>query len=311
VQRRVPCAALRTAHPTPCRPCSRHFVQQQAHLACGRCCIASAVALARPPPRPARRCRQEIAAYGAAVAALDLRSPHSWYPYARALKRKIVYHGGAAAATGVVAAGSSAAAPRPALACARHRCPLHRRRTPHSPPHTPTHLPAIRAGPTNSGKTYNALQSLAAARRGVYCAPLRLLAMEVYETLNHRGVFCDLVRVRFGCAALGRVARPSCTAWSPKRVPPTGAAMLANTALLCACAAYAPPPLTMLRSRARRCSRCLGRPTCRAPLRWPPSTHTLTWRSLTRSRCVCVCDTFAVGCTHVCVWGGGGGAGGV
>jgi len=48
-------------------------------------------------------------------------------------------------------------------------------------------------GPTNSGKTYNALQSLAAVERGVYCAPLRLLAMEVYETLNHRGVYCDLV----------------------------------------------------------------------------------------------------------------------
>eukprot|EP00878_Enallax_costatus_P042989 GHUV01050529.1.p2 GENE.GHUV01050529.1~~GHUV01050529.1.p2 ORF type:complete len:108 (-),score=28.02 GHUV01050529.1:254-577(-) len=53
--------------------------------------------------------------------------------------------------------------------------------------------PAAAVGPTNSGKTYNALQSLAAAARGVYCAPLRLLAMEVYEALNHRGVYCDLV----------------------------------------------------------------------------------------------------------------------
>jgi ATP-dependent RNA helicase SUPV3L1/SUV3 len=52
---------------------------------------------------------------------------------------------------------------------------------------------ACATGPTNSGKTYNALQSLAAADRGVYCAPLRLLAMEVYETLNHMGVYCDLV----------------------------------------------------------------------------------------------------------------------
>lgn len=34
-------------------------------------------------------------------------------------------------------------------------------------------------GPTNSGKTYQALQALAAAKRGVYCGPLRLLAMEV------------------------------------------------------------------------------------------------------------------------------------
>jgi ATP-dependent RNA helicase SUPV3L1/SUV3 len=39
-------------------------------------------------------CRQEIEAYDAAVATLDLRSPHTWYPYARAIKRKIIYHGG-------------------------------------------------------------------------------------------------------------------------------------------------------------------------------------------------------------------------
>lgn len=38
--------------------------------------------------------RQEIAAHAATVASLDLRSPHSWYPFARALQRKIVYHGG-------------------------------------------------------------------------------------------------------------------------------------------------------------------------------------------------------------------------
>jgi len=33
-------------------------------------------------------------AYAAAVATLDLRSPHTWYPFARALQRKIIYHGG-------------------------------------------------------------------------------------------------------------------------------------------------------------------------------------------------------------------------
>jgi hypothetical protein len=48
-------------------------------------------------------------------------------------------------------------------------------------------------GPTNSGKTYTALQALAGAQRGVYCGPLRLLAMEVYETLNAAGVRCDMV----------------------------------------------------------------------------------------------------------------------
>jgi ATP-dependent RNA helicase SUPV3L1/SUV3 len=34
-------------------------------------------------------------------------------------------------------------------------------------------------GPTNSGKTYEALTSLAKAKNGIYCAPLRLLAWEV------------------------------------------------------------------------------------------------------------------------------------
>ena len=39
-------------------------------------------------------------------------------------------------------------------------------------------------GPTNSGKTYHALQELSQTKDGVYLAPLRLLAWEIYETLN-------------------------------------------------------------------------------------------------------------------------------
>ena len=39
-------------------------------------------------------------------------------------------------------------------------------------------------GPTNSGKTYHALEALKNSNSGVYCAPLRLLALEVYEKLN-------------------------------------------------------------------------------------------------------------------------------
>ncbi|KZV90811.1 P-loop containing nucleoside triphosphate hydrolase protein [Exidia glandulosa HHB12029] len=42
----------------------------------------------------------------------------------------------------------------------------------------------MHVGPTNSGKTYNALRALAAAKRGVYAGPLRLLAHEVYTRLN-------------------------------------------------------------------------------------------------------------------------------
>lgn len=37
---------------------------------------------------------QQLAAYELAVATLDLRAPQQWYPYARAIHRKIVYHGG-------------------------------------------------------------------------------------------------------------------------------------------------------------------------------------------------------------------------
>lgn len=42
-------------------------------------------------------------------------------------------------------------------------------------------------GPTNSGKTHHALQRLAQSRRGLYLAPLRLLAWEAAERLNEAG----------------------------------------------------------------------------------------------------------------------------
>ena len=77
----------------------------------------------------------------ALVKTLNLSNPHTWYPMARALKRKIIYH----------------------------------------------------AGATNSGKTYNALQAMRAAASGVYCGPLRLLAMEIYDSCNADGTLCDLI----------------------------------------------------------------------------------------------------------------------
>ena len=43
----------------------------------------------------------------------------------------------------------------------------------------------LHVGPTNSGKTYAAIQRLKAADSGVYCSPLRLLAWEVAEGLNN------------------------------------------------------------------------------------------------------------------------------
>lgn len=48
-------------------------------------------------------------------------------------------------------------------------------------------------GPTNSGKTYQALETLRQAESGVYLAPLRLLAMEVRDRLTQAGVPCNLV----------------------------------------------------------------------------------------------------------------------
>ncbi|KAK2145127.1 hypothetical protein LSH36_701g02017 [Paralvinella palmiformis] len=71
----------------------------------------------------------------------DLRLPANWYPEARSIHRKIIYH----------------------------------------------------AGPTNSGKTYHALQRYSAAKSGVYCGPLRLLANEVFHRTNVGKTPCDLI----------------------------------------------------------------------------------------------------------------------
>ncbi|HEY0790974.1 MAG TPA: DEAD/DEAH box helicase [Chthoniobacterales bacterium] len=48
-------------------------------------------------------------------------------------------------------------------------------------------------GPTNSGKTHQALTRLAVASTGVYLAPLRLLAAEVWDRLQSEGVYTDLI----------------------------------------------------------------------------------------------------------------------
>ncbi|CAB3370056.1 Hypothetical predicted protein [Cloeon dipterum] len=71
----------------------------------------------------------------------DLREPANWYPEARALTRKVIFH----------------------------------------------------AGPTNSGKTYHALERFMSAKSGVYCGPLKLLAVEVFNKSNTKGTPCDLV----------------------------------------------------------------------------------------------------------------------
>lgn len=48
-------------------------------------------------------------------------------------------------------------------------------------------------GPTNSGKTYHAIEALCAAKSGCYLAPLRLLASELYDTMNGKGVKTTLL----------------------------------------------------------------------------------------------------------------------
>lgn len=82
----------------------------------------------------------EIKRFRDMIASADLTKPHTWFPFARAMKRKIVYH----------------------------------------------------CGPTNSGKTFNALQRFMEAKKGIYCSPLRLLAMEVFDKVNALGVYCSL-----------------------------------------------------------------------------------------------------------------------
>lgn len=51
----------------------------------------------------------------------------------------------------------------------------------------------LHIGPTNSGKTYAALQALREAKSGLYAAPLRLLAHEVYECLRSSGIRVSLL----------------------------------------------------------------------------------------------------------------------
>lgn len=64
-------------------------------------------------------------------------------------------------------------------------------------------------GPTNSGKTHAALEALVAAKSGVYCAPLKALAGQVWSRVN-AAVPCDLLigdERRFG----GGAEHVSCT----------------------------------------------------------------------------------------------------
>ncbi len=51
----------------------------------------------------------------------------------------------------------------------------------------------LHVGPTNCGKTYQALQRLKEAYKGVYLGPLRLLALEVYEKMRDAKIACTML----------------------------------------------------------------------------------------------------------------------
>ncbi|KAI5855783.1 P-loop containing nucleoside triphosphate hydrolase protein [Tricharina praecox] len=51
----------------------------------------------------------------------------------------------------------------------------------------------LHVGPTNSGKTYHALKRLEEVGNGIYAGPLRLLAQEIFERMNAKGIPCNLV----------------------------------------------------------------------------------------------------------------------
>lgn len=51
----------------------------------------------------------------------------------------------------------------------------------------------LHIGPTNSGKTHDALERLKQAEHGAYFGPLRLLALEVYDRLNSEHVPCSMI----------------------------------------------------------------------------------------------------------------------
>jgi len=50
----------------------------------------------------------------------------------------------------------------------------------------------LHIGPTNSGKSHDAIEALKTAESGIYLAPLRLLAFEKFEELNEAGCPCTL-----------------------------------------------------------------------------------------------------------------------
>ena len=51
----------------------------------------------------------------------------------------------------------------------------------------------LHVGPTNSGKTYDAIEDLKANTPGTYLGPLRLLALEMFDKINAAGIPCSML----------------------------------------------------------------------------------------------------------------------
>ncbi len=51
----------------------------------------------------------------------------------------------------------------------------------------------LHVGPTNSGKTHDAIEDLKKNRPGVYLGPLRLLALEMFDRINAAGIACSML----------------------------------------------------------------------------------------------------------------------
>lgn len=49
------------------------------------------------------------------------------------------------------------------------------------------------SGPTNSGKTFHAMDRFLKSKSGIYCGPLKLLAVEIFHKANDNKTSCDLV----------------------------------------------------------------------------------------------------------------------
>ena len=76
----------------------------------------------------------------------------------------------------------------------------------------------LHIGPTNSGKTYEAMQAVRDAGAGIYLAPLRLLAYEQYSVMNRDGYRCSLITGEEELLVPGADFRASTIEMMPKNV---------------------------------------------------------------------------------------------